>query len=258
MEAFSEGYHVIATHPQIIEFTADANSEYSNWPDSKYVTRQINPFAMQSPHIKDTLTPQQIVDAYLAFSARGARGESGLTIPDDANSREVMAGIFRDGMAAGMNADLSEASDAEILDAILYHLFPAFVPWAGIGQSLVYRWRPGPTPDTCYMDVWRLAPIPEGQPKPAPAPYRVMKLEQNWKEAEDMGLLADVFNQDMENLPKVQAGLKSTGKKGVSFGNYQEARLRMIHRNIDTFILEGLAADGRSRSEVERFLVPEG
>jgi phenylpropionate dioxygenase-like ring-hydroxylating dioxygenase large terminal subunit len=260
MEAFSEGYHVIATHPQIIEFTADANSEYSAWPESPYVTRFVNGFALPSPHIKDQLTPQQVVDAYLAFSARSPRGQgqSGITVPDDANTREVIAGIFRDGMAAGMNADLSAKSDTEILDAILYHLFPAFAPWAGIGQALVYLWRPGRTPDTCYMDVWRLAPIPDDGKKPAPAPYREFRLEQSWKDVPDMGLLADVFEQDMENLPKVQAGLKSTGKRGVSFGNYQEARLRQVHRLIDKFILEGLERDGRSRGEVERYLVPEG
>ncbi len=258
MEAFSEGYHVIATHPQIIEFTGDANSEYSIWPDSPYVTRFINGFAVQSPHIKEQLTPQQVVDAYLAFSARTPRGGSGMNIPENANTREVIADIFRQGMEAGTNADLSKVSDAEILDAILYHLFPAFAPWAGIGQSLVYRWRPGRTPDTCYMDVWRLAPVPKDGKRPAPAPYRELRLEQSWKAAEDMGLLADVFEQDMENLPKVQMGLKSTGKKGVSFGNYQEARLRQVHKLIDKFILEGLERDGRSRSEVERFLTPEG
>jgi hypothetical protein len=258
MEAFSEGYHVIATHPQIIEFTADANSEYSIWPDAPYVSRFVNGFALQSPHIKEPLSPQQIVDAYLAFSNRAARGESLLEVPADANTREVIARLFRDGMSVGMNADLSAVSDAEILDAILYHLFPAFAPWAGIGQALVYRWRPGPTPDTSYMDVWRLAPIPTDGDRPAPAPYRQLRLEQSWKEAEDMGLLADVFEQDMENLPKVQAGLKSTGKRGVTLGNYQEARLRQFHQLIDAFILRGLQADGRSRAEVERFLVPEG
>ena len=71
-----------------------------------------------------------------------------------------------------------------------------------------------------------------------------------------MGGLADVFEQDMENLPKIQAGLKMTGKRGVSFGNYQEAGLRQHHQLIDDFIVAGLAADGRPSADVERFLVP--
>jgi hypothetical protein len=157
--------------------------------------------------------------------------------------------------------DLSTASDSEMLDAHLYHLFPAFAPWAGIGQSLVYRWRPGPTPDTCFMDVIRMMPVPDGQDRPKPAPIQRLRLEQSWHEAEGMGGLASVFEQDMENLPKVQLGLKMTAKraqKGIKFGLYQEARMRLIHRHIDDAILEGLRADGRSVDEVAPYLMPEG
>ena len=157
--------------------------------------------------------------------------------------------------------DLSNVSDSEILDAHLYHLFPAFAPWAGIGQSLVYRWRPGSTPDTCFMDVIRLLPVPEGGERPTPAPVQRLRLEQSWHEAEGMGGLAVVFEQDMANLPKVQLGLKVTANraaKGVRFGLYQEARMRLIHRHIDRMILDGLNRTGRSSDEVAAFLTPDG
>jgi hypothetical protein len=108
------------------------------------------------------------------------------------------------------------------------------------------------------MDVIRMAPVPADGARPAPAATTVLTLEQSWNEAPGMGGLAAVFEQDMANLPKVQAGLKSSGKRTVSFGNYQEARLRLFHRLIDRYILEGLAADGRPRAEVEPFLVAEG
>jgi hypothetical protein len=258
MEAFAEGYHVIATHPQILEFAGDANSEYSIWPDSPYVTRFVNGFGIQSPHL-GSLSEQQVADAYLNFSARAARGS--VEVPDGKTAREVVADVFRSVMGQVFDVDLSQVSDSEILDAHLYHLFPAFAPWAGVGQSLTYRWRPGPTPDTCYMDVLRMMPVPDGADRPKPAPMQVLRLEQSWKEAEGMGGLADVFEQDMENLPKVQLGLKMTAKrakKGVSFGLYQEARMRLIHRHIDRLILEGLAADGRDASIVEPHLVAEG
>jgi phenylpropionate dioxygenase-like ring-hydroxylating dioxygenase large terminal subunit len=258
MEAFSEGYHVIATHPQILEFCGDANSEYSIWPESRYVTRFVNGFGIQSPHLNDALAEQQVVDAFLAFSSRSGRGQVGATVATGANARQTVAEVFRQRMGNNYRADLTAVSDSEILDAILYHLFPAFAPWAGIGQPLVYRWRPGRTPDTCFMDVLRLAQLPDGEPRPAPAPCTRLTLEQSWKEAPGMGGLADVFEQDMSNLPRVQLGLKSTGKRSVSFGNYQEARLRKTHQTIDRFILEGLAADGRSRKEVEPYLVPDG
>lgn len=257
MEAFAEGYHVIATHPQILEFAGDANSEYSIWPESPFVTRFINGFGIQSPHLGD-LSEQQIADAYLEFSARSTRGS--VSVPDGKTAREVVAETFRSFMGPLFGVDLSEVSDSEILDAHLYHLFPAFAPWAGIGQSLVYRWRPGPTPDTCFMDVLRMLPVPEGSPRPTPAPVQHLRLEQSWHEAEGMGGLAAVFEQDMANLPKVQLGLKMTAKtaaKSVKFGVYQEARMRLIHRHIDEAILRGLREDGRSPDEVAPFLVPQ-
>jgi hypothetical protein len=111
------------------------------------------------------------------------------------------------------------------------------------------------------MDVLRMLPVPEGKERPKPAPMQMLRQEQSWKEAEGMGGLADVFEQDMENLPKVQLGLKMTAKrakKTVSFGLYQEARMRLIHRHIDRFIREGLTADGRDTAILEPHLVPEG
>lgn len=258
MEAFAEGYHVIATHPQILEFAGDANSEYSIWPESPFVTRFINGFGVQSPHLSE-LTEQQIADAYLEFSARSSRGS--ITVPDGKSAREVVAETFRSFMGPMFGVDLSNVSDSEILDAHLYHLFPAFAPWAGIGQSLVYRWRPGSTPDTCFMDVIRLLPVPEGGERPTPAPVQRLRLEQSWHEAEGMGGLAVVFEQDMANLPKVQLGLKVTANraaKAVRFGLYQEARMRLIHRHIDRMILDGLNRTGRSSDEVAAFLTPDG
>ena len=256
MEAFSEGYHVIATHPQILEFTADANSEYSIWPDAKNVSRFVNGFGSQSPHLGE-LTEQQVADAYAAFSNRNA-DKGAIPVADGQTARQAVAETFRAGMGKIYQSDLSGSSDSEILDAILYHLFPAFAPWAGVGQPLVYRWRPGPTPDTSFMDVYRMAPVPDGQDRPEPAPTSRLTLEQSWKEADGMGGLADVFEQDMANLPRVQAGLKSTGKPTVSFGLYQEARLRMFHRLIDEWIASGLAETGRSADELAPFAVGEG
>ncbi len=259
MEAFAEAYHVIVTHPQILEFCADECSEYSVWADSPYTTRFFNAFGVGSPHM-GALSEQKVADAYVAFYSgrRGINPDTRVDVPEGEAARPLLAGFLRSILGKLYRSDLSRASDSEVLDAVLYHLFPAFAPWAGVGQSLVYRWRPGPTPDTSYMDVLRMAPVPDGEPRPKPAPCTVLTLEQSWKEAPGMGGLADVFEQDMENLPKVQAGLKSTANRKVTFARYQEGRMRHIHRLIDERILAGLERDGRPRAEAEPFLVPEG
>jgi len=82
-------------------------------------------------------------------------------------------------------------------------------------------------------------------PMPEPAETTVLPPEADWHEAPGMGGLAAVFEQDMANLPKVQAGLKSQGKRTVSFARYQEGRFRHMHRLMDRHIEAGLVADGR-------------
>ena len=251
MEAFGEAYHVIATHPQILEFCADTNSQYSIWPESPHVTRFHNAFGVQSPNL-EPLSQQEVSDKYHAF--RPGRGGGGQPeVPDDVTAREVTADSWRGHLSGVYGRSLDGYSDAEVLDAILYHLFPAFAPWAGVSQTLVYRWRPGATPDTCFMDVIRLQLAPEDGEVPAPAETTVLPLEADWNEAPGMGGLADVFEQDMANLPKVQAGLKSRGKKTVSFARYQEGRFRHMHRLMDRYIEAGLEADGRDASALDPF-----
>ena len=251
MEAFSEAYHVIATHPEIVDFCGDTNSQYSVWEDCPHVTRFHNPFGIQSPHL-GTLTEQEVSDNYHKF--RPERGGGGLPdVPADSSARAVTAESWRNHLSGSFSRDLDSYSDAEMLDAILYHLFPAFAPWAGVSQSLVYRWRPGATPDTCFMDVLRLQLAPDGGPLPAPGPVTELALEDEWADAPGMGGLAAVFQQDMANLPRVQAGLKSKGKQGVSFSKYQEGRMRHFHRLIDEHIEAGLVADGCSTAELDPF-----
>jgi hypothetical protein len=50
----------------------------------------------------------------------------------------------------------------------------------------------------------------------------------------------------MSNVPFVQQGLKSNGKKTVTYANYMEGRLRHFHKMLDTYIEAGLRADGKS------------
>jgi len=158
-------------------------------------------------------------------------------------------------MSAMFRANLDNYSDSEILDAVLYHLFPAFAPWAGIGQPLMYRWRPGRTPDTAFMDVIRMVVVPDNEPKPDPAPTTKLRRDQRWVEAPGMAGLADVFEQDMSNVPYVQQGLKSSGKKTVTYANYMEGKLRHFHKMLDIYIEEGLRADGKSLDVLDPYRV---
>ena len=51
-----------------------------------------------------------------------------------------------------------------------------------------------------------------------------------------MGLLAKVFNQDSFNMPKVQTGLETMTKPGVTLGNYQESKIRWLHKRLGDWV----------------------
>lgn len=64
LEAFIEAYHSVATHPQILSFTGDANSQYDVYNRH---SRMITPFAVQSPHLGSQLDQQAVAQALAAF-----------------------------------------------------------------------------------------------------------------------------------------------------------------------------------------------
>jgi phenylpropionate dioxygenase-like ring-hydroxylating dioxygenase large terminal subunit len=229
MEAFNESYHVIATHPQILESNGDANTQYDTWGAN--VNRMINAFAVRSPHLGDTITEQDVADDAAALFARILKDP--IVVPDGEQARPVVADAIRARLSKMTGIDYSNTSDAELLDAIQYFAFPNFSPWFGITQSLVYRWRPnGDDPNTSIMDVWRLTSVPPGMDHPRCAPHQHLTLDQDWHAAEGMGLLASIFEQDMSNLWRVHAGIKAS-KRPLTLSLYQESRLRHFHAALD-------------------------
>jgi hypothetical protein len=99
---------------------------------------------------------------------------------------------------------------------------------------MVFRFRPnGDDPDEAIMDIMMLAPWPEGKPKPPAAKLRWLAPDASWTEAPELGSFARILDQDVYNLPKVQAGLKAKHSPHVWYGGYQESKIRNFYRNYD-------------------------
>jgi nitrite reductase/ring-hydroxylating ferredoxin subunit len=232
-EAFMESHHTLETHPQLMVHLADVNSQYDVFSD--YVTRQISANGVASPHLGD-VREQEIADA---LTARRADGAKALTIPEGGKARAALAERVRQSMSAADGHDYTQFSDAEMLDSILYNVFPNFSVWGGVAKTRVYRWRPnGDDVHSSIMEVYGLAPVAKGRSRPQPAPLRVLSDAERWSDAAELGGLGFILDQDMGNLPYVQEGLVSSGNNKVHFANYQEMRIRqhhvMIQRYIDT------------------------
>jgi Ring hydroxylating alpha subunit (catalytic domain) len=104
--------------------------------------------------------------------------------------------------------------------------------------NIVYRFRPGKTPDTCLMEVRILARVKKGEPIPRGVPMKLIGPDEKWTAATEIGILGDVFEQDMENLPYVQDGMHASKTGKIQLANYQEIRIRQFHQTMDKYLGE--------------------
>jgi nitrite reductase/ring-hydroxylating ferredoxin subunit len=248
-EAFMESHHAITTHPQLLPYLADVNSQYDALSD--HVTRQFSAQMVPSPYNNRSYTETEIVQAVMGVGSRAAIGGPGnneeIIVPDGTTARIVMAEMTRKALTAEDGHDYSDKSDAEMVDALLYNVFPNMSFWAGYMPKLTYRWRPnGHDHTTSIMDIYLLKRVPKGGKRPKPAPVFEIGLDESVLEfGPKAGMsngLAAVFEQDMSNLPFVQSGMEASEIGVLHFGRYAEMRIRLMHRMIDRYIAEGQKA----------------
>ena len=231
-EAFMEAFHVVATHPQLLNGIGDANSQY-DWHGN--FSRAITPNGTPSPHLAYVPTEQEMFDA---VSDRRLDEPVFVELTDDMTARGVTGAGGRMRLADVLGERAAELSDAEMADSIYYTLFPNFHPW-GAYNRIVYRFRPyQDRHDMSLMECYFLEPYDLDGPRPAPMPYRELGLDDDWTEAPELGMLARVFNQDTFNLPKVQRGLPSL-RKGITLAHYQETKIRHFHWLLDQWLAKG-------------------
>ncbi len=226
-EAFCEAFHVNATHPQTMPYLGDTNSQVDVWDT---FSRVITPGGTPSPLLDWDPTEEDILrhmldireDMNLPWSVEGTTAR--LSAADSA--RERWRPVVGD--------QVDQWSDAEFIDNFDYTLFPNFHPW-GAFNRIAYRFRPnGDDHRTSIMEVLFLAPFSGGRPPPAEVTW--LTPEQSWTEAADLGMLGKVFDQDTFNMERVQRGLETTRKPGVTLASYQEGKVRWLNESLDRWL----------------------
>jgi phenylpropionate dioxygenase-like ring-hydroxylating dioxygenase large terminal subunit len=234
-EAFIESYHTVATHPQLLPYTGDSNSQYDCFND--YVSRTITPMGVVSPHAPGT-TEEQSVHQWL--NVYGVATEEGLpAVPAGMTARDFLGEMNIRRFSQMYEQDLLPfVTHSEVLDAILYSVFPNFAPWAGYRPNVTYRFLPyNDSHEMCTMEIMLLMRYPESQARPKDASVQFVPAGQTL--AETPGIepgLARVFDQDFSNLPFVQKGLRSLQSGQVQLANYQEVRIRHFHQTLEKYI----------------------
>ncbi|MEM1433458.1 MAG: aromatic ring-hydroxylating dioxygenase subunit alpha [Pseudomonadota bacterium] len=227
-EAFMEAFHVITTHPQILEGTGDENTQYDAWGN---FSRAITPNGTPSPHLKRSPSEQEKLDSVMM---KDLEAPSAVAVPEDGTARSMLASLSR-GNYEGVVKEGASLSDACLNDSIYYTLFPNFHPWGGYAR-IVYRFRPYKNHhNKSVMECFYLSPCRDDE-RPAPAAMTWLEEDQDWTEAPQLGMLAKVFQQDSFNLPKVQEGLEAAQYDEVVFANYQETKLRHFHHLLAKYL----------------------
>ena len=146
------------------------------------------------------------------FTERKVRAMERLAqqMPADTDYMELLMAMDRmhreEGRKDGIEWDKFTLEDigAAGLD---WHIFPnvAFLPQED--GALVYRARPnGDDPDTCIFDIYAMERF---------APGKAPEVEHEVYDSPEQSSWPLVFQQDFENLPEIQLGLKS---RGFEFG----------------------------------------
>lgn len=233
IEAFLEAYHLAQTHPQALPSVGEHATQYDVYDEGDaHFSRSITPAAVPSYHSRGATPQDAIISMWALLNALRADEVEGL--PEGITDRASLAEWRRKTLGEMTGADYSHLPDAIMLDSIQYYLWPNFVPWLGEGLPLTYLFRPNAdSPDTCYMDVWMLIRKPDnGAVPPSPA---IVELGPDDHFEPHLGAMGLIFDQDDENMPKVQDGLKTwpDEKDGVTLGRYQEIRIRHLHQILE-------------------------
>ena len=220
-EAFDEGLHLGATHPQSAPYVGDANAAvdvYGNY------SRQISP---SGTPIEDM--PGEASEADILKRMLDVREGEDLPIPFSQRStaRDAMAEAGRDRWRQVLGDEADDISDAELVDHWNYAVFPNLHPWGGYNR-IVYRFRPnGDRHDESIFEVMFLTPY-RGE-RPPTAQVTQLDFGEPWTNAPELQTLGLVMEQDTFNMEAVQRGLETTRRQYVTASKFQEGMITWRH-----------------------------
>ena len=234
LEAFNETYHVHYVHPQVLSYNDDENTQYDVWPDVRHVSRMISVQGISSPSLPK-ITPEMTI-AHIRRDAPFFAGKP-IEASADISARAALANRAREKLSRSTGRDMSQVSDTEAVDLIEYLLFPNMMPWGGYSLPLCYRFRPyGDDQERCIMEIMYLfAKSPDGS-HPEPATIHWLGEDEPWSNAPELGSAAMLVDQDTDNLKRIQRGLRTTRKSGVTLSRYQESRIRHFNQTLDAYM----------------------
>jgi len=237
-EAFMESYHVFATHPAAVPYNGDSQSQYDIW-SSEYghIGRQVTPSAVPSMHAPPSASPYEAAMVYASIMKSWHYPDAELPQLDPGKNLRVQIADWHRAVQSRLYQRRIEQTDAVMLDSSLYFMFPHCTFWLSESLPFTYQFTPHRTdPEKSYFNVRMLKPYPEGSARPPASPVIEVGIDETIEEkVPAFGFLAQVFDQDMANMPLIQAGAQAADPANACsrLSAYQEMIIRHWNAEFD-------------------------
>jgi phenylpropionate dioxygenase-like ring-hydroxylating dioxygenase large terminal subunit len=255
-EAFLEGYHVPATHPQL-EATA-AEVIYGDRPDADMTHRHMvyivhehghghyfgnkSPMAGQVADRRGDPVDDMVHRLQLLVDGMDAmvlqedvdilRTLRGKTIPAESSlGAEYVEALYA--AAAKQNRPMPERTP-EILKMWggEVFVFPNLIILSQAGNAMIYRVLPDPKdPDRCTFEIRSTKSYPVAVRPPRAVVQHVSDLD-------DPKQVLSIPRQDLGNIPRIQKGLHSRFMRQTWLAAQQEKLIPNLHRELDRYLLD--------------------
>lgn len=216
----NEAYHLRALHPDLLQLVDDTAVRLSlHGPHSRYVI----PFGAAAPG-----TPHHGAIGPLFARYLESQGIRPAALSSPSMIRPALAAAARD-RARARGVALDDLDDAALVDKHQLHLFPN-VQLNFTGPELeLYRHRPHPTdPEITFFDEVKLERL---APSARPPAFEWRRFRHG--EAP----LGPVMGQDVDLLPGLQRGLRSSAFPGILTG-VEEAAILHMHAGLSRLLYD--------------------
>jgi phenylpropionate dioxygenase-like ring-hydroxylating dioxygenase large terminal subunit len=247
VEAFIEGYHVGATHPQLQNLSDDLSRSHAQGKHGMFFqafnrpvgapsarTGKPVPADIRAGYIRFYTILEEQLKALISQRAMEANRRLLTEVPADTPPMEVImrALEFQKEAAIRSGAGWPEITLEQMGKAgVDWHVFPNHAFLMTPDAYLGFRARPnGDNPNSCIFDIWSLVRY---------APGAEPKVEREFYPdglADPVGAFGFILSQDIANMTEVQAGMNSRGFAGSRTNPLQESTVYNLHRVVRQYL----------------------
>ena len=255
-EAFFEGYHVPATHPQLEPKAADFIYGQQAGREVQFAHWNVGYDAFPRGHGRfyGKKTPMagnvqaQDGDAVAAMAARLKLLADGMDAQVLQGDIDVLLTLKGKQLQAGSNLGAEYVKALYAQAAAEKRPMPAPTPenlgmWGGeififpnflillqSGNAMMYRARPlGTDPNSCIFEIYSTKTYPAALKPPRAVVQHVTDID-------DPEQILRIPRQDLSNIPRMQLGLRSGGMRQTWLANNHEKIILNMHQELDRYL----------------------